>query len=163
MIRRLILLAVMALSAWLCRAQPVPASDENIPWLVTFGARSQTSWGDDDFCQTFFFVVPKSTVVPIYIRVFDPDCSGAIDEARANSTPSPISPYGGKGCISDPDRARNRSVATRSGNLLATRDFGADSQYDRVVHLRPLRPELRGGHARIQRPSLQSDRPREKR
>lgn len=35
-------------------AQPVPASDENIPYLMTFGSKAETSWGDDDFSQTFF-------------------------------------------------------------------------------------------------------------
>ena len=36
-------------------AQPVPAPDENIPYLMTFGNMAETSWGDDDFSQTFFF------------------------------------------------------------------------------------------------------------
>jgi len=38
------------------KAQPVPAADENIPFLVTFGKDAETKWGDDDFCQTFFFM-----------------------------------------------------------------------------------------------------------
>ncbi len=32
-------------------AQPVPAGDENIPYLMTFGKEGATSWGDDDFSQ----------------------------------------------------------------------------------------------------------------
>lgn len=35
-------------------AQPVPAEDENIPFLMTFGPKAETSWGDDDYSQTFF-------------------------------------------------------------------------------------------------------------
>ena len=81
-----ILLALMAAAPDQSNAQPVPAAEENIPYLVTFGANSLKSWGDDDFCQSFFFVVPKTTVVPIYIRVFDPDCSGTIDEAKGDNT-----------------------------------------------------------------------------
>ncbi|MCB0759837.1 MAG: hypothetical protein KDC01_15370 [Flavobacteriales bacterium] len=130
--RHPLLVAAALLVPLLCRAQPVPASDENIPWLVTFGSNSLTSWGDDDFCQTFFFVVPKTTIVPIYVRVFDPDCSGAIDEAKGEfNTITSFSVYGGKGCISEPDARETDPVGNyRSGNLLATRDFGADSQYD---------------------------------
>ncbi|MEZ5000438.1 MAG: hypothetical protein R2744_07635 [Bacteroidales bacterium] len=39
-------------------AQPVPAWDENIPYLMTFGKDGKNpSWGDDDFSQTFFFKI----------------------------------------------------------------------------------------------------------
>jgi hypothetical protein len=114
-------------------AQPVPAAAENIPYLVTFGANSLTSWGDDDFCQTFFFVVPKTTRVPIYIRVYDPDCSGALDEMKtAFNTVTSFTVYGGKGCITEPDARNTEPVGKyRSGNLLATRDFSDDPKYDR--------------------------------
>lgn len=113
-------------------AQPVPAVEENIPYLVTFGAHSQASWGDDDFCQTFFFVVPKGTTVPVYLRVFDPDCGGAVDEAKGDfNTVTSFSVYGGKGCISEPDaRDINPAGKFRSGNLLASKDFGNDAKYD---------------------------------
>ena len=133
MTRSISLIAAMALMTLVGRAQPVPAADENIPWLVTFGAQSQTSWGDDDFCQTFFFVVPKATSVPIYIRVYDPDCSGAIDEGKGPfNTVTNFSIYGGKGCISDPAARETEPVGNyRSGNLLATKDFGSDLKYDR--------------------------------
>ncbi|MEO8734790.1 MAG: hypothetical protein ABI373_10710 [Flavobacteriales bacterium] len=127
----LLLPALLAIPL-LGRAQPVPAAEENIPYLVTFGANSLTSWGDDDFCQTFFFVVPKTTRVPIYIRVYDPDCSGAIDEMKgAFNTVTNFSVYGGKGCITEPDARNTEPVGKfRSGNLLATRDFGDDPKYD---------------------------------
>ncbi len=128
-----LLLALMVASPLLSAAQPVPAAVENIPYLVTFGANSRTSWGDDDFCQTFFFVVPKTTTVPVYIRVYDPDCYGAIDEAKGPfDTVTNFSIYGGKGCISDPAARETEPVGNfRSGNLLATRDFGADAKYDK--------------------------------
>ena len=42
-------------------AQEVPGPDENIPFLITFGRDGYvTSWGDDDFSQTFFFTIPKA-------------------------------------------------------------------------------------------------------
>ena len=47
-------------------AQPVPAEDENIPYLMTFGKNGDQSWGDDDFSQTFFFKIPTSYNDPFY-------------------------------------------------------------------------------------------------
>jgi hypothetical protein len=54
-------------------AQPVPADEENIPFLVTFGKDAHTKWGDDDHCQVFFFTIPKDFKDPVYLRIFDPD------------------------------------------------------------------------------------------
>jgi len=134
MMRIGILLSALLAIPVIGHAQPVPAADENIPYLVTFGANSLTSWGDDDFCQTFFFVVPKTTSVPIYIRVYDPDCSGAIDELKGTfNTVTNFSVYGGQGCITEPDSRNTEPVGKfRSGNLLATRDFGSDAKYDQA-------------------------------
>ncbi len=69
----LILVVYMAAGA---KAQPVPAGDENIPYLMTFGPKAVTSWGDDDFSQTFFFLVPKSFSQPVFIRIYDPEIGG---------------------------------------------------------------------------------------
>jgi hypothetical protein len=49
---------------------------------MTFGKDSDTDWGDDDFSQAFFFQVPKDYDQPFFIRVFDPDTGGEIDEIR---------------------------------------------------------------------------------
>ena len=113
-------------------AQPVPAPTENIPSLVTFGAQSEVRWGDDDFTQVFFFVVPKGAQQPVHIRVFDPDCGGDNDEPKTGyDTRTRFSVYGGKGAISDPAaRGAQPEGRFRSGNLLATRDFGNDARYD---------------------------------
>ena len=59
-------------------AQSVPSVEEKISFLVTFGGDADTDWGDDDFCQIFFFLVPESLDDPFYIRVFDPEI-GQID------------------------------------------------------------------------------------
>ena len=117
-------------------SQPVPALEENIPSLVTFGAQSDRSWGDDDLVQIFFFVVPKGTQQPVHIRVFDPDCGGQGDEPKgAFDTRTRFNVYGGKGAISAPaSRGIQPEGEFRSGNLLATRDFGADARYDGQWH-----------------------------
>lgn len=114
--------------------QPVPARDENIPYLMTFGGggKRETSWGDDDFSQTFFFVIPEEFTDPVYIRVFDPDIGGEIDEINGFwDTEMEYSIYGGKGAYSDPDaRETQPSGNYRSGTLLATKTFGEDNYYD---------------------------------
>ena len=114
-------------------SQPVPAPDENIPYLVTFGADSETSWGADDFSQTFFFLVPESHTGPVYIRVYDPDTGGAIDEINGYwNTRTNFSVYGGDGAHSDPDAREVDPVGNyRSGNLLASRTFGNEPEWDR--------------------------------
>ena len=61
-------------------AQQAPAIEQNFPYLVTFGNKADKSWGDDDFVQTFFFSVPQSCNQAVYIRVYDPDIGGKVDE-----------------------------------------------------------------------------------
>lgn len=114
------------------RSQPVPASDENIPHLMTFGGDGETSWGDDDFSQTFFFKVPLSYSKPFYIRVYDPDTGGEVDEINGVwDTRMSYSVYGGAGSWSDDDAKGIDPVGNyRSGILLASKVFGNDQRYD---------------------------------
>jgi hypothetical protein len=113
--------------------QSAPAADENIPYLVTFGADSKTSWGDDDFCQIFFCLVPASQNDPVYIRVYDPDTGGELDEPKGDyNTIINFSVYGGNGCWSDKDAQSIDTIGNyRSGILLANRSFGNESKYDK--------------------------------
>lgn len=113
-------------------AQPVPATEENIPFLVTFGAQSEKSWGDDDFSQVFFFVVPEENLTPIYIRVFDPEIGGLSDEQKGEwNTRTRFAVYGGKSCITHPDAIATDPVGEyKSGNLLASKIFGETEKYD---------------------------------
>ena len=60
--------ALLLSTAGLTFAQAVPGADENIPHLMTFGKEGKTSWGDDDFSQTFFFTIPKDYKEPFFIR-----------------------------------------------------------------------------------------------
>ncbi|MFM1998155.1 MAG: hypothetical protein RL204_102 [Bacteroidota bacterium] len=113
-------------------AQQVPAADENIPFLVTFGKDAGTKWGDDDYCQVFFFTIPKDHKTPFYIRVFDPECGGKNDEANnAYNSISKFSVYGGQMAITADDaRSTNPTGNYKSGNLLGTKSFGIDEKYD---------------------------------
>ena len=110
------------------RSQQVPAEIENIPFLCTFGKEGSKSWGDDDFSQTFFFVIPNSHKDPVYIRIYDPGTSGKHDEQKGTyNTKTKFSVYGGKGCITEKDaRSMNPVGKYKSGNLLHSKTFGQD-------------------------------------
>lgn len=116
----------------LCQA--VPGKDENIPFLVTFGQKGETSWGDDDFRSIFFFTIPKDYNRQFYIKVFDPDCGGQNDEIQGFfDSKTMFSVYGGKGV--DPDkhlesRGLREDDNFKIGNLLASKVFGNEPTYD---------------------------------
>lgn len=118
---------IAALSSF---GQAVPAEEENIPFLVTFGSGADKSWGDDDFSQVFFFVIPTTHKNPVYIRVFDPGVGGKYDEKKGEfDTKTAFSVYGGKGCITTQDARGTDPVGKyKSGNLLASKTFG--TEYD---------------------------------
>jgi hypothetical protein len=126
-----IISALLCLNVLSSIAQQVPAAEENIPFLVTFGKESAKAWGDDDYCQTFFFVVPESTTNPIYIRVFDPDVGGAHDEIRVDwNTKTRFSVFGGVGAISNADaKGVDPTGNFKSGSQLATKVFDQE-KYD---------------------------------
>jgi len=114
-------------------SQSAPAIDENIPYLMTFGGNALTSWGDDNFCQIFFCVIPSSQTDPVFIRVYDPDTGGDLDEVKGEfNTIVNFSVYAGKGCWSD--TAAQSIYLTgnyKSGYLLTSKSFGADPKYDK--------------------------------
>ncbi len=114
-------------------SQSAPAVDENIPYLVTFGANASTSWGDDDFCQIFFCVIPSSQNDPVYIRVYDPDTGGDLDELKGTpNTVIAFSIYAGKGCWSDTAAQSIHPAGNYiSGYLLTSKSFGNEIKYDK--------------------------------
>ena len=77
---RLVIVALAVFASLTYHAQEVPSPQENIPYLVTFGMNSDHSWGDDDFSQTVFFSIPKSQTAPVYLRIYDPETGGELDE-----------------------------------------------------------------------------------
>jgi hypothetical protein len=114
-------------------SQAAPAVDENIPYLMTFGGNAVTSWGDDDFCQIFFCIIPPSQTGPVYIRVYDPDTGGDLDELKGDfNTAVNFSFYGGNDCWSDTaELIVNNAGKYKSGYLLTSKSFGADPKYDK--------------------------------
>jgi hypothetical protein len=114
-------------------SQLAPATEGNIPYLITFGRDARTSWGDDDFCQIFYCIIPPSQTGPVYIRVYDPDTGGDLDEQNGEfNTIVNFSIYGGKDCWSDSTaQVLNNTENFRSGYLLASKSFGVDPKYDK--------------------------------
>jgi hypothetical protein len=112
--------------------QSVPSKEEKIPFACTFSKDSDPSWGDDDFVQSIFFVLPENIKMPFYIRVFDPDVGGKHDENHNDfNSKTKFSVYGGKGAHSDPDAKNLQPVGNfRSGSLLATKTFSSSDKYD---------------------------------
>ncbi len=113
-------------------SQAIPSEDENIPYIITFGKNSSEKYGDDDFVQTLFFVIPEKTIEPFYIRVYDADVGGLLDEKYgAYSTKSKFSFYGGKGAFSTKDAKEESPRGNyKSGVLLSSKIFGEDIEAD---------------------------------
>ncbi|TFH25971.1 MAG: hypothetical protein E4H10_08390 [Bacteroidia bacterium] len=130
---KLIYISILLLISTLVYPQPVPNVDENIPYLMTFGNKAETSWGDDDFSQTFFFLIPDDYDQPFFIRVFDPDTGGEIDEVSPGgfNTRCVYEIFGGEGNWSDDDAQEvDPKFNYKSGTLLASRAFAENPRYD---------------------------------
>ena len=142
------LVGLWALPLNTVQAQAVPNAGERVESLVTFGGQSDKMWGDDDFTQTFFFLIPEQQRTPVYIRVWDPDCGGKNDDLKgsANTTTS-FSLYGGPGTFSGPQARDPRPTnPTPPGRLLKSITFGTDPKYDGKWYtfgpLNPLEGEM---------------------
>lgn len=121
-----LLIVIVLISNLRIKAQPVPAAEENIPFLVTFGNKAKSSYGDNDFRQIFYFSIPKEYRKPFYIRVFDPNVGGEHDEIIGDAnTKTKFSVYGGTGCILNKD-----DKTAPQGNLLSSKTFDSKSTYD---------------------------------
>jgi hypothetical protein len=131
MIRGTIICILLIISI-LSQAQPVPNVDENIPYLMTFGPSAETSWGDDDFSQAFFFLIPEEYDQPFFIRVFDPDTGGDIDEIAGEfNTREVYEIYGGESVWTEADARETSPTGNyKSGTLLASRVFAENPRYD---------------------------------
>lgn len=129
-----ILFLSLTLNFFFCNviAQAIPSEDEKITYLTNFGKAAKTSFGDDDYVQIYFFVVPEKSNDPFYIRVYDPDCGGTIDEKVANfNTKTKFSFYGGKGAHSNKDaQGQTPKGNFKSGVYITGKTFGEDAKYD---------------------------------
>jgi len=124
-------------------AQEVPSPQENLAYLVTFGQNSDHSWGDDDFSQTVFFSIPKNQTTPFYLRIYDPETAGELDEVNSGwDTKIKYAVYGGKGAYTDKDaRGVNPVGNYKSGILIDSKIFGSEPATDQKwISLGPFNP-----------------------
>jgi len=113
------------------QAQAVPAKNENIPFLVTFGNKAEKNWGDDDYNQIVFFSLPKEQKTPFYIRIFDPNIGGKYDENKEGFNSSSTFSLYGAGCFSEKDEENKDPIGNyKKGNLINSKTFGAETIYD---------------------------------
>ncbi len=114
-------------------AQRIPDENSNIDYLSTFGKTADAKWGDDDHLQVFFFVVPRTQTTPIYLRVYDPDLGGSIDQMNGSfNSKTKFSIYGGKGAYTNKDVHQvNPTGNYTSGVLLASKVFGVSPKHDK--------------------------------
>jgi hypothetical protein len=111
---------------------------------MTFGNEAEISWGDDDFSQTFFFLIPSDFKRQVFIRVFDPDIGGTYDEIAGSwNTQSTFEVYGGAGCHSEDDARETSPIGNyKSGTLLGMKVFGENPRYDNDWYtFGPFNPE----------------------
>ena len=120
------------LNTGLAFGQAVPGEAEKIDYLVTFGKEAPGSWGDDDHMQVFFVSLPTDEKDPFFIRVFDPDVGGTIDQRNGVfKGETKFSVYGGAKAFSDPKaKSFEQDQSAYSGVLLATKSFGQETKYD---------------------------------
>lgn len=59
---------------------PVPALALDSVRLITSGKDALPEQGDNDFVQEIYFQMPQAVDAPLFLRLFDPDCGGALDE-----------------------------------------------------------------------------------
>jgi hypothetical protein len=131
-VKKFVFAAMYLLLAVGLDAQPVPSIDEKIPFVCTFSKESNKAWGDDDFVQTFFFVVPESFKKPVYINIYDPDLGGKYDENHNNfDSKTKFSVYGGSKAHSEPDaQSPEPGGKYKSGIMLTSKVFGTEPKYD---------------------------------
>lgn len=112
--------------------QEIPSGYENIDYLMTFSKEADRSWGDDDHVQTYFFSIPKSYNKNLYIRVFDPNCGGIMDQANGGfDSKTSFTVYGGKGAYSNPAARKPNPVnGFDAGTLLDSETFGSENTYE---------------------------------
>ncbi|MDH5398515.1 MAG: hypothetical protein OEX02_10230 [Cyclobacteriaceae bacterium] len=130
--KRTILFTIILLEHIVILGQRVPNQAENMDYLVLFGKDALPASGDDDHVQILFFTVPQAQSAPVYIRIYDPDTGGLHDEqTNVANTKCRYSVYGGEKAFSQKESRYTDPIGEyKSGNILATRIFGDEKNYD---------------------------------
>jgi hypothetical protein len=112
-------------------AQQVPSAAESLDFLITSSVGCKTEVGDDDHEQTFFFLLPKNYSNSFYIRVYDPETSGKLDEKIGMfSSETTYTIYSGAGTHSDSSSRSVDVVKNHKGRQMDSKTFGSETTYD---------------------------------
>lgn len=130
--KKLIVLAALLFIVNNLWSQAIPSEDEKIPYFTTFSKNAKLSFGDDDFVQIVFFVVPEKSNDPFYVRVYDPDNGGTVDEkVNGFNSKTKFSFYGGKGAHSDKAAQELSPKGNyKSGVFITGKTFAEDPALD---------------------------------
>jgi hypothetical protein len=112
---------------------PSPDTTLETGYVSTFGSAAPGAFGDDDHVQVIFFEVPDGTPGNLFIRVFDADTGGALDELYGGGgTTISYTLRGGSGAYSVQDARSSHPgpAGINSGTLLTQTVIGADAAYD---------------------------------
>ncbi|MCP4819835.1 MAG: PKD domain-containing protein, partial [Shimia sp.] len=142
--KRTVLASLMVLFASVANAQDeAPPAEQGL--LVVYGVLAPTREGDTDHRETILFSLPSDLRDRVYVRIFDPEMSGAHDfrYGRHGGTETIYRVFGGDGArselempvaVSSGDRPkkvkRAELMVPRPGDLLREATFGADAKTD---------------------------------
>jgi len=106
-------------------------------YISTFGPGPGASGqGDDDHVQVIFFEVPSSYADTLYIRIFDANTGGAVDEQVGGwDTTIRYRLFGGIGAYTNARSAHPDAAQINSGELLTQALVGDDPAYEGNLYL----------------------------
>jgi len=124
----------------------VPTEQSNIKYLYVFGADGKSTYGAmRDEPQVVFVKVPASYTGDVKVSIYDPDITGSVDEKSDQwNTTTKFSILGGEKAYTSlaemdeshilNDKAESMPTNYYEGDLLDSKIFGNDAQYDRSVY-----------------------------
>lgn len=124
----------------------VPTEQSNVKYLYVFGADGKSTYGAmRDEPQVVFVKVPASYTGDVSISVYDPDATGSVDEKSGDwDTTTKFSILGGDKAYTSiaetdethllNDKAETTPTNYYEGDLLDSKIFGNDPQYDKSVY-----------------------------
>jgi PKD repeat protein len=143
-IAAIVLLSLVLVKQGLC--YKIPTEQSNVKYLYVFGADGKSTYGAmKDEPQVIFVRVPDTYKGNVQISIYDPDITGSIDEKSGQwDTTTKFSILGGKKAYTSileadeshmiNDKEDINPTNCYEGDILATKTFGNDAQYDRTLY-----------------------------
>jgi PKD repeat protein len=119
-----------------CVLLPAVQAQTRVP-MVTFGNEAEQIQGDDDFMEILFIKIPITQDQNHYLRLFDPDCGGANDEAFGPwDTQTRFTVFGGSGAYSTLGLHQTKPLERliHSGTEITSKVFGESAILDNRWH-----------------------------